>query len=82
MGEGNPFHWTIVVMNLLTSNHFYPSIPVVCKLNEKSKRIAGYYVAYIEDIRMKFIFCRELLEVWEEIIVYSAVAGKSGCGTK
>ena len=49
--DSNPLRWDSIVMNLIGSKDYNPSLPNVYKWDKTAKRIAGDLVAFIDDLR-------------------------------
>jgi hypothetical protein len=48
---GNPLRWDRIVLNLLGSREFDPSLPRVAKRNDLWNAIAGDVIAFVDDLR-------------------------------
>ena len=49
--HANPLRWDSVILNLLGSKQYNPSLPNVYKWDKVAQRIAGDLIAFIDDLR-------------------------------
>ena len=49
--KDNPLRWDRIILNLMGSTSFNPSLPTVIKWDDKLNRMAGELVAYVDDLR-------------------------------
>ena len=49
--KNNPLRWDSIVLNLVGNMDYNPTFPNVYKWDNRSKRIAGDIIAYVDDLR-------------------------------
>ena len=49
--SSNPFYWDKVILNLLGTSKYDPTMPTVYRWNSRKKRMACFFGTYIDDIR-------------------------------